>query len=120
MRAVRSVEPLTKRRPSGSSARDRTKLVWCVKLRRTVPLSELAPALELCGPRLRVPFGGLGVLLCHEPVVPPRALEVERVFREAVVDVLPPHERATHGDERRQRPERERLENAVGERRRIR
>ena len=75
---------------------------------------------RLCGSRLRVPFGGVGILLCHEPVVPTGAFEIECVFREAIVDVLPPHERATHGDERRQRTERQGQENAVGERRRIR
>ena len=32
-----STEPLTKRRPSCSSARQVTTLVWCVKVRRTVP-----------------------------------------------------------------------------------
>ena len=37
MRAVWSSEPLTKRRPSGSSARQRTASVWCLKVRRTAP-----------------------------------------------------------------------------------
>ena len=48
MRAVWSSEQLTKRRPSGISARERTTPVWCVKLRRTVPSltlkSLMAPA----------------------------------------------------------------------------
>ena len=37
MRAVSSSEPPTKRRPSGSSARQFTVFVWCLKVRRTVP-----------------------------------------------------------------------------------
>ena len=39
MQAVLSYEPLTKRRPSGSSARQYTFLVWCVKVRSTAPVS---------------------------------------------------------------------------------
>jgi hypothetical protein len=42
---------------------------------------------RLGGSRLRVALRGRRVLLCHEPVVPARAFEVERVFREAVVDL---------------------------------
>ena len=41
MRAVSSSEPLTKRRPSGSSAREVTERVWCLKVRRTAPSSTL-------------------------------------------------------------------------------
>ena len=37
MRAVLSSEPLTKRRPSGSNARQSTKSVWCVNVRRMAP-----------------------------------------------------------------------------------
>ena len=37
MRAVLSAEPLTKRRPSGSSAKELTDHVWCFKVRRTAP-----------------------------------------------------------------------------------
>ena len=37
MRAVLSHEPLTKRRPSGSSAREVTLSLWCLKVRRTAP-----------------------------------------------------------------------------------
>ena len=35
--AVLSPEPLTKRRPSGVSAREPTHAVWCLKVRRTAP-----------------------------------------------------------------------------------
>jgi hypothetical protein len=45
MQAVPSYEPLTKRRPSGSSARHFTAFhrdvdqQWCLKVRRTVPIA---------------------------------------------------------------------------------
>ena len=38
IRTVMSSEPLTKLRPSGISARQRTGPVWCVKVRTTVVL----------------------------------------------------------------------------------
>ena len=47
MRAVLSYEPLTKRRPSGSSAREYTLPVWCGKVRRTAPSLTLKSLMVL-------------------------------------------------------------------------
>ena len=46
MHEVLSPEPLTKRRPSGSSAREVTLPVWCLKVRTTAP----SLTLKSCGP----------------------------------------------------------------------
>ena len=47
MRAVSSFEPLTKRWPSGSSAREDTVSVWFAKVRRTAPSLRLTSLMVL-------------------------------------------------------------------------
>ena len=49
MRAVLSAEPLTKRRPSGSSAREYNERSCCLKVRRTAPSLTLKSLTVLSG-----------------------------------------------------------------------